>query len=65
MKFFIYLFINCFFLYYRLKRPSECPEDIYDNLMMACWHDEPQRRPNFTQLLIEIRKLISEYGESI
>lgn len=49
----------------RLARPAECPENVYDVLMLPCWHETPQRRPTFTQLRLEIDRLLAEYGELI
>lgn len=49
----------------RLPCPPLCPDDIYHSLMIKCWHQIPQNRPDFTMLLKEVDRLISEYGEVI
>lgn len=49
----------------RLPRPLKCPQNIYDNLMMPCWHKEPKERPDFGRLSQIINGLIAEYGESV
>lgn len=50
---------------HRLARPPECPENIYDQLMMPCWDEIPQKRPTFLQLHNQIERLIAESGEII
>lgn len=34
---------------YRLPIPKDCPEEIY-SLMLACWNEKPEDRPNFTTI---------------
>ncbi|XP_029050762.1 mast/stem cell growth factor receptor kita-like [Osmia bicornis bicornis] len=38
----------------RLEKPDDVPLCIY-NLMCSCWAAEPEDRPNFTQLLSELK----------
>lgn len=57
--------ITCLKSGQRLARPPECPENIYDQLMMPCWHEVPQKRPTFTQLRILIDRFLAEFGEFI
>lgn len=43
----------------RLKRPNDCPADVYQ-LMVQCWAHRPQDRPNFAALkdfLLEVVNL--------
>ncbi|CAL7942761.1 unnamed protein product [Xylocopa violacea] len=40
----------------RLERPSDVPFDIY-KLMDSCWSTEPENRPNFTEILADLRAL--------
>ncbi len=36
----------------RLPRPSSCPEEIYNDIMMdKCWKELPEDRYSFSQLL--------------
>lgn len=37
----------------RLSRPIACPSDLYQ-LMLKCWHHQPEKRPRFEQLLQEL-----------
>ena len=32
-----------------MESPEGCPSSIY-NVMMSCWHIEPNDRPNFAQV---------------
>ncbi|KAL0969240.1 hypothetical protein UPYG_G00224370 [Umbra pygmaea] len=34
---------------YRMPRPDNCPEDLY-NIMHLCWKDNPENRPTFEYL---------------
>lgn len=36
--------------------PADCPPEFAD-LMTACWHEDPQLRPNAQQLLNTLQKL--------
>jgi hypothetical protein len=33
--------------------PADCPA-IYKNLLEACWHDDPTKRPSFSQIMHEL-----------
>jgi serine/threonine protein kinase len=35
---------------YRMPRPTECPESLYDQVMLKCWHANPNKRPTFQHL---------------
>ena len=41
----------------RLECPIDCTDDIYKSLMSDCWLDEPKKRPNFENILANVRKL--------
>lgn len=32
---------------YRMPRPNNCPDSLYDMCMMKCWHKDSQQRPTF------------------
>ncbi|XP_004518856.1 tyrosine-protein kinase hopscotch [Ceratitis capitata] len=49
----------------RLKKPEGCPQIVYDKLMRECWREEPRMRPNFAELLVSIRSIMEEQGETI
>ena len=40
----------------RLERSTRCPESAYD-IMLKCWEDKPERRPDFC----DIRTLLDDY----
>jgi serine/threonine protein kinase len=35
---------------YRMDRPHMCPSEIY-RIMGLCWHEKPEKRPPFSELL--------------
>ncbi|XP_054736937.1 activated Cdc42 kinase-like [Anastrepha obliqua] len=35
--------------YQRLEQPDCCPQEYY-TLMMKCWHDDPAKRPKFSEI---------------
>ena len=37
----------------RLPQPENCPDDVYD-LMFLCWNVEPNKRPSFRHLKMEL-----------
>ncbi|KAG9269411.1 tyrosine-protein kinase TXK-like [Astyanax mexicanus] len=43
----------------RLYRPQKSPPNIY-NIMFQCWHERPQGRPSFSELLQSIREAAEE-----
>ncbi|KAK3610517.1 hypothetical protein CHS0354_008946 [Potamilus streckersoni] len=47
----------------RLKKPRECPENIYQ-LMLQCWVMNPCDRPTFRQIADEIQSFISTENDS-
>ncbi|KAK3563713.1 hypothetical protein QTP86_034442 [Hemibagrus guttatus] len=44
---------------YRMTRPADCPETLYD-IMLLCWHSNPDERPTFTELQKRLMALIPE-----
>src|SRR5690349_17739864 len=45
---------------YRLTKPDHLDADIYDTIMMPCWHQDPLKRADFAHLLRDIISLISK-----
>ncbi|XP_075254181.1 tyrosine-protein kinase STK-like isoform X3 [Convolutriloba macropyga] len=35
---------------YRMPKPSECPDKLYGEVMLKCWHANPNKRPTFAHL---------------
>jgi len=48
----------------RMERPECCPFKLY-NLMNQCWLEEPDTRPTFEQLGINVGKIIKDARNSI
>eukprot|EP00040_Diaphanoeca_grandis_P035098 m.219698 g.219698 ORF g.219698 m.219698 type:complete len:709 (+) comp33302_c0_seq1:191-2317(+) len=44
----------------RLPEPKDCPDLMY-KLMQWCWQKEPKKRPTFTLLVVELRKLQQQH----
>ncbi|XP_070815962.1 macrophage-stimulating protein receptor-like isoform X1 [Chaetodon trifascialis] len=42
----------------RLPQPQFCPDTLY-SIMLACWDPEPECRPSFNGLVIEIQHILS------
>ena len=34
---------------YRMPKPTDCPDALY-NIMLECWHHDPETRPTFEYL---------------
>lgn len=46
----------------RMKKPRQSPEPVYD-MMVACWNESPDQRPDFAQLNNQLRGfVITENG---
>ncbi|XP_071830284.1 proto-oncogene tyrosine-protein kinase receptor Ret-like [Apostichopus japonicus] len=45
---------------YRMSRPEECSEEIYD-VMLKCWQDNPTDRPTFVELSEIFENLLEEH----
>ena len=45
-----------------MEKPEYCPQPIYD-MMLHTWDSEPEKRPNFLQLMDELGDLLEE-GET-
>lgn len=44
---------------YRMEKPENCSDKIYQ-IMLSCWHPNPNSRPSFTQLKHALEKLLEE-----
>ncbi|XP_065662146.1 tyrosine-protein kinase receptor torso isoform X3 [Hydra vulgaris] len=44
---------------YRMEKPQNCSETMYD-IMLHCWNEDPLQRPNFTELREHLENIISE-----
>ena len=40
----------------RLPPPPGCPEDVFE-LMMECWNEEPDQRPQFTDIVQKMKRI--------
>uniref|UniRef100_A0A7G3AQA9 receptor protein-tyrosine kinase n=1 Tax=Lutzomyia longipalpis TaxID=7200 RepID=A0A7G3AQA9_LUTLO len=49
------IFLRCD---HRLEKPKRCSNNIY-MLMRQCWQFNPQDRPNFSQLVVDLDKILS------
>lgn len=48
---------------YRMERPHDCTQHIYEQFMLKCWHAEPKARPNFQHLTEQFEHLINTNKE--
>uniref|UniRef100_A0A336MLS6 CSON003569 protein n=1 Tax=Culicoides sonorensis TaxID=179676 RepID=A0A336MLS6_CULSO len=44
-----------------LQKPNECPDEIYEKLMLPCWKIDPEERPAINQILITIDELLASF----
>ncbi len=44
---------------YRLDKPDECPDDVY-NLIYKCWNIDRARRPNFNAIVDELKFILAD-----
>ncbi|XP_041110612.1 hepatocyte growth factor receptor-like isoform X1 [Polyodon spathula] len=45
----------------RLLQPEFCPDSLY-NVMIECWHPNPERRPTFSALVSRISSIFSSFS---
>ncbi|KAK6055734.1 hypothetical protein COOONC_06760 [Cooperia oncophora] len=43
----------------RLEMPEYCPAQLYTQVMLPCWHADPNCRPNFSKVLVLVNNLIT------
>ncbi|KAL4231275.1 hypothetical protein ACF0H5_008855 [Mactra antiquata] len=44
---------------YRMEKPENCSAKLYQ-IMISCWHPNPNSRPSFSELRVELEKLLEE-----
>ncbi|XP_053549583.1 tyrosine-protein kinase receptor Tie-1 [Bombina bombina] len=42
---------------YRMEKPRNCDDEVYD-LMRQCWRDRPYERPPFTQISLQLERML-------
>lgn len=42
---------------YRMEKPNHCHSALYD-LMMSCWHANPQERPSFEEIFNKLNSFM-------
>ena len=45
---------------YRMEKPADCAQHIYENVMIKCWEFEPKKRPHFSELVKEFKILLAK-----
>eukprot|EP00056_Hartaetosiga_gracilis_P005787 m.88920 g.88920 ORF g.88920 m.88920 type:complete len:237 (-) comp12279_c0_seq9:402-1112(-) len=45
----------------RLKMPHKCPQRLFRLIALKCWDANPETRPTFQELVVQMRKLKSEH----
>ena len=48
----------------RLEKPTDCPEDLY-KLMLHCWAEKPEDRPNFAAVLATLLTMSTSDDEHV
>ncbi|XP_062571414.1 macrophage-stimulating protein receptor-like [Saccostrea cucullata] len=48
----------------RLPKPTKCPDILY-NKMLRCWNFDPDERPSFSDLVIELSEIVSSTDEKL
>ena len=50
---------------YRMEKPAECTDYLYEQVILKCWQLEPKQRPKFRDLVKEFDMLISNKPEYV
>ncbi|VDM54208.1 unnamed protein product, partial [Angiostrongylus costaricensis] len=48
----------------RLEMPEYCPLELYNEIMLPCWHADPQQRPTFADLVTLMNNLVASMESS-
>ncbi|KIH68687.1 hypothetical protein ANCDUO_00973 [Ancylostoma duodenale] len=48
----------------RLQMPEYCPAPLYYQIMLPCWHADPQSRPSFADLVVLLNDLVDSMESS-
>uniref|UniRef100_A0A0K0DRD8 Protein kinase domain-containing protein n=1 Tax=Angiostrongylus cantonensis TaxID=6313 RepID=A0A0K0DRD8_ANGCA len=48
----------------RLEMPEYCPSELYNEIMLPCWHTDPQQRPTFADLVTLMSNLVASMESS-
>lgn len=43
---------------YRMSKPDNCPQDVYENVILKCWALDPVQRPSFKDINLYISALV-------
>jgi hypothetical protein len=38
-------------------------DDIIFDIIQQCWHQDPEKRPNFREIYVQLDKLCSKHGQ--
>lgn len=49
---------------YRLEKPEHCKREVY-NIMFYCWHEKPDERPTFSDLVRMLDQLVASEKDYI
>lgn len=50
---------------YRMEKPDQCPEHVYQAIMLKCWSNEPKSRPKFDELVRSFEHIIDHQPEYV
>lgn len=45
---------------YRMEKPKDCDDFVYENIMKSCWQMEPKNRPKFSELVESFEELLNK-----
>ena len=48
---------------HRLPKPEICPDDVY-HIMLACWVENPNDRPSFSELHNQMLSFVEKYKDT-
>jgi serine/threonine protein kinase len=50
---------------YRMEKPAECTDYIYESIILNCWNIEPKKRPKFGELVHSFDEFINTEPEYV